>query len=550
MNWLLLSRHLGLLGILVGGAMVFSLPWAFPVFGQTSDFERDGFHGLIISIAVSVVSGGILFAAGHREKGMILRKEALAIVGLGWLYAGLLGALPFLFSNTLRHSGDRVVRMSVPDAVFESISGFTTTGASVLTQLESPGGSDDVSLLNPEPADPSPISAPVPRKLVPRCIMFWRSFTHWLGGMGIIVLFVAVLGQLGAGGKALMRREVPGPISEAVRPRVRETALTMWAIYVGLSVLLSIVYWCEGMTVFNALCHTFGTLATGGFSTWNSSLGHYGATVQWTTVVFMIIAGTNFNLYYLMLTHPYGRKHQRFRARLQPLLRDPEYRLYLTIIATVAVLLAASLWSGRLYGTVEETLRHALFATVTIMTTTGYGTEDFDQWSNFCRAVLLALMFVGGCAGSTGGGVKVVRFLLFARILKLEVESAFRPNVIRPLRIAGVNLDPGLRHEVIVYFSFVMLIFVSSWVLLLAIEPGAPWDHAHSGGTQLIDCASAVASSLNNIGPGLGAVGPSMNYAEFAPQSKLLLALLMLLGRLELFAILVLFIPSFWRTHR
>ncbi len=552
MNWLLLCRNLGLLGILVGGSMTFSLPWAFPAFGQTGLFEADGFRGLLIAIAVSVGSGGILFGVGRREKGIILRKEALAIVGLGWLYAGLLGALPFLFSHTLRHEGDRIVPMSVPDAVFESISGFTTTGASVLTHLEAPRVEDDLAVLDPSelhPEDES-LASVAPTKLVPRCIMFWRSFTHWLGGMGIIVLFVAVLGQLGAGGKALMRREVPGPISEAVRPRVRETALTMWAIYVGLSVVLSIIYWLEGMTFFDSLCHTFGTLATGGFSTWNSSLGHYGAVIQWTTILFMLLAGTNFNLYYLMLTRQHGGAKRSLVDRLRPLIRDPEYRLYLTIIVVVTLLLSASLWSHRTYGSAEETVRHSLFSAVTVMTTTGYGTEDFDQWSNTCRALLLALMFVGGCAGSTGGGIKVVRFLLFARILKLELENAFRPNVVRPLRIAGVNLDHGLRHEVIVYFSFMLLIFVSSWLLLMTIETGAPWDHTTSGGHQLIDCASAVASSLNNIGPGLGAVGPSMNYSQFAPQSKLLLALLMLLGRLELFAILVLFIPSFWRTHQ
>ena len=191
MNWLILCRNLGLLGILVGGSMVFSLPWAFPALGQTSTFESDGFRGLLVAIGVSVGSGGILFGVGRREKGMILRKEALAIVGLGWLYAGLLGALPFLFSQTLRHDGDEIVPMSVPDAVFESISGFTTTGASVLTHLEAPSVGDDLAVE----------AEAAPAKLVPRCIMFWRSFTHWLGGMGIIVLFVAVLGQLGAGGR-------------------------------------------------------------------------------------------------------------------------------------------------------------------------------------------------------------------------------------------------------------------------------------------------------------------------------------------------------------
>ena len=536
MNWLLLCRMLGLLGMLVGGSMLFSLPWAFPACGQTDTFENDGFRGLVGSIVISLAVGGGLYFVGRRERDGILRKEALAIVGLGWLLVGLLGSLPFLLSGASRHSGDVIVPMTIPDAIFESISGFTTTGASVLTHLEAPPvGTDDAN---------------APRKLVPRCIMFWRSFTHWLGGMGIIVLFIAVLGQIGAGGKALMRREVPGLISETVRPRVRETAIVMWAIYVGLSVIQALLLWLEGLTFYDSLCHTFGTVATGGFSTWNASLGHYTKpVVQWTVLVFMILAGTNFNLYFLLLTGNRSQREQASRwSRLGPLLRDPEFRLYLTIISAATVLLGFSLWRNAQYESSEEILRHSAFAAVSIMTTTGFGTEDFDQWSGFSRGLLVGLMFVGGCSGSTGGGIKVVRFLLFARILKLELENAFRPNVVRPLRIAGVNLENTLRHDVIVYFSFMLLIFVSSWLLMLAIEPGRPWqDTGHE--SQLLDSATAVAATLNNIGPGLGAVGPTMNFSLLAPQTKLLLSLLMLMGRLELFAILVLFVPSFWKTQ-
>lgn len=537
MNWLLLCRMLGLLGLLVGGSMVFSLPWAFPVCGETDIFEAEGFRGIVASIVISSLVGGGLFLAGRRETGVVLRKEALAIVGLGWLLAGLLGSLPFLLSGVQRHQGDEIVPIGVADGIFESISGFTTTGASVLTHLEAP----------PRGAP----SAESPPKLIPRCVMFWRCFTHWLGGMGIIVLFVAVLGQLGAGGKALMRREVPGPISEAVRPRVRETAITMWAIYVGLSVILSIVLYLEGMSVYDALCHTFGTMATGGFSTWNSSVGHFhSATIEWTIIGFMILAGTNFNLYYMAIT-PVNLPGEKVAKRgwFEPFLKDPEFRLYLTILATATVLLALGLWRDGHYETLAEIIRHSAFMSVSITTTTGFGTEDFDQWSSFSRALLFGLMFVGGSAGSTGGGIKVVRFLLFARILKLEAENAFRPNVVRPLRIAGVNLDKTLRHEVVVYFSFMLLIFVASFLLLTAIEPGGPWMHTDGHDMELIDCASAVAATLNNIGPGLGAVGPTMNYSLFAPQSKLLLSLLMLIGRLEIFAILVLFMPSFWKTQ-
>lgn len=538
MNWLLLCRMLGLLGMLVGASMLFSLPWAFPVCGQTPEFEANGFWGLIQAIVISVGLGGALFLTGRRDQSAILRKEALAVVGLGWLLAGLLGALPFLLSGTQRHAGESVIQMTIADCVFESISGFTTTGASVLTHLEAPGPDADET---------------TPPKLVPRCILFWRCFTHWLGGMGIIVLFVAILGQLGAGGKALMRREVPGPISETVRPRIRETAVAMWLIYVGLSALLTVILMLEGMTSYDALCHTFGTMATGGFSTWNASLGHYDSSViEWTVLLFMIFAGTNFTLYYLMLTAGRSTSGTRtpLRARLQPLYRDPEYRLYLSILLVATILLTASLVKNSHYDTFAETIRHAAFSAVSITTTTGFGTADFDQWSDFSRALLIGLMFVGGCAGSTGGGIKVARFLLFSRILKQEVETAFRPNVVRPLRVAGVNLDKSLRHEVCIYFCLVLVIFVASWLLLAAIEPGDAWANQEGGSrTQLLDSASAVAATLNNIGPGVGAVGPTMNYAQFAPQSKLLLSLLMLLGRLELFAILVLFVPSFWKTQ-
>lgn len=553
MNWLLLCRMLGMLGMLVGGSMVFSLPWAFPLFGETEQFETDGFQGLVGSILISVLSGVILYRIGRRERSSILTREALAIVGLGWLFAGLLGALPFVLSGTMRHDGDKVVPVTIPDAIFESISGFTTTGASVLTHLESPPPRDSVI------GDEIVLDAdqkPHPEKLVARCIMFWRCSTHWLGGMGIIVLFVAILGQLGAGGKALMKREVPGPISETVRPRVQETAAVMWMIYVGLTVLLTGILVLEGMSIFDALCHAFGTLATGGFSTYNASLGHFqSAAIEWTVIVFMLLAGTNFTLYYLVLIDGKkkpNREKRNWLQRLRPFYADPEFRLYLGILSVASLLLSISLLRNNLYESPAEAVRHAVFASVSVMTTTGFGTEDFDQWSNFSRSLLVALMFVGGCAGSTGGGIKVIRFLLFARVLRLELESAFRPNVIRPLRIAGVSLDDKLRHEVIVYFSFVLLISVSSWLLLVAIEPPDQWVGSGPGGSngnQLLDSATAVAATLNNIGPGLGNVGPAMNYAKFAPQSKLLLSLLMLMGRLELFAILVLFVPSFWRTQ-
>ncbi len=525
MNWLLLFRMLGLLAALVGGSMIFSLPWAFPACGQTETFEINGFYGLLGSIICSLAVGGSLAWIGRKASNApMLRKEALAIVGLGWLLAGVLGALPFLLSGTETTTAGNgetpnVIRVGVTDALFESISGFTTTGASVLTHLEA----DD------DPDTPK----------VPRCILFWRSFTHWLGGMGIVVLFVAILRRLGAGGKALLRGEVPGPMSETVRPRVQQAAMVMWAIYVAISLLLAVVLVIEGMSVFDSLCHTFGTMATGGFSTHNASVGAFDSGwIDWTIVLFMIAAGTNFSLYHLALS-----KRRVWRT----FFRDTEFRVYLALLVISTLSLATVVHFSHGGDSLLTSLREAAFQATAIMTTTGFTTADFDTWTGFPQGLLLLLMFIGGCAGSTGGGLKVVRFILFAKIVRLEIEQAFRPNVVRPLRLAGVAIDKAQRHQVVVYFCLVLLIFIISWMLLLVIQPGSPWQGHESD--RLIDTASAVAATLNNIGPGLGVFGPTHNYAFLAPQSKILLSVLMLLGRLELFAILVLFIPSFWRSR-
>jgi len=520
MNWRLLSRMLGLLALLVGGSMAFSLPWAFPLLGEVEQFESAGFWGLVGAMGISLMLGTSLYLTGRKEDGAILRKEALAVVGFGWMLAGILGALPFLLSGAERAPG---IVMHPIDALFESISGFTTTGASVLTNLEDP-------------------------IVVPRCVMFWRSFTHWLGGMGIIVLFVAILRQAGAGGKALMKREVPGPITEAVRPRVQETAMLMWSIYVGLSAIETLILWLQGLSPFDALCHTFGTMATGGFSTWNSSVGHFGGgKVEWTILVFMVLAGANFTLYYLALKRP---AVGGFFSRFKPFVTDPEFRAYIAIIVVATSLLTLALHQRGLYPHWTVAGRHALFNTISVMTTTGFGTEDFTRWGEFSKAILLILMFVGGCAGSTGGGIKVIRIVLFVKSLRLEIERAFRPNVVRPLRIGDVPVDDNVRRDVTVYFGLIILVFVVAWLGLVAIEPDSTWElKGHSTDEKLIDCASAVAATLNNIGPGIGIVGPASNYTDFTLAGKSLLTVLMLLGRLELFAILVLMLPSFYRNQ-
>ena len=554
MNLRLVSKMLGVVAVLIGVTMIFSLPWAHPGLGvraqlathPSAEFEKVGFLSLLGSVAVCFAVGALFYGYGRKGSGRLYRKEAMAVVGMSWVLATILGALPFWFSDTL----------SVVDSLFESQSGFSTTGATVITDLENPS-------------------------LVPHCILFWRSSTHFLGGLGIIVLFVVLLGQ-GSAGKALMRAEMPGPTKEGSTSRMQHTAWLFAAIYCALNVLLTIILKLFGLSLFDAFCHAFGTLATGGFSTYNASLGHFNSPlIDSTIIVFMVLAGTNFTLLYLLLMR-------------QPmkLLVDVEWRTYMSVIVGVTILVVCIGLYREDFGGFSEALLDGLFQVVSIVTTTGYGTADFDSWNSFGRGVLLLLMFVGGCAGSTGGGMKVIRHVLFQKIIWLEIEQAYRPTVVRPLRLGGKLVeDQDLRKNILVYFGLVLVIFVFSWMFLVATEPESTWGEVAStessdppdpqakaaatraepnglasGDTalpptdpeagqtgeirhKLIDSASAIAATLNNIGPGLGTVGPKENYAHFSWHSKLLFIWLMMLGRLELFSILVLVIPGFWRSR-
>ncbi|WP_146403683.1 TrkH family potassium uptake protein [Planctomycetes bacterium CA13] len=537
--------------MLIGGSMSFALPFAFPAMADrtylpaATAVETAAVTGLLQSMAISVVVGAILWMIGRRHRGgPLYQKEAMAIVGLSWVLATVLGALPFYLSGTQIASGEPITFI---ESMFESQSGFSTTGATVLSDLETPG-------------------------LVPHCILFWRSWTHFLGGLGIVVLFVAILGQ-GSAGKAMMRAEMPGPTKEGSMPRMQHTALVFAAIYIALNAILTVVYLVEGMSLFDSLCHAFGTMATGGFSTYNRSLGRFDSqTIEYTTIVFMILAGTNFTLLYLTLI---GGPSKLFR--------DVEFRTFVgVIVAVTAGIVFFGMQSGDVgFGSIGDSVRNGMFQVVSIITTTGYGTADFDGWNNFGRGILLLLMFVGGCAGSTGGGLKVIRHVLFYNILRHEIEKAHRPRVVRLLRVGGVTVDdPNLAHGILVYFTMILAIFVLSWLLLITFEPNSTWgvvteqaitefeasqpqeaverieeskeeiSELMSEGTideKLLDSASAVAATLNNIGPGLGVVGATQNYSRFSQGAKLLFVWLMMLGRVEVFSVLVLIFPSFWR---
>lgn len=542
MNYRLVARLLGIIAWLVGAAMLFSIPWAWPQFGGSRNFEARGVLALVCSVVVCGIVGLVLRQAGRDAERTIYRKEAMAVVGLSWIMATVLGAMPYLLAGVSRGwqqppSEDMVgIPLELPlherivDWMFESQSGFSTTGATVLTNIESP-------------------------VLVPRCILFWRSTTHFLGGLGIIVLFVAILGH-GSAGKALMRAEITGPTKQSQQERMQHTAWAFAGIYCGLNAILAVVLRVEGMPLFDALCHAFGTLATGGFSTKDASLGWFGQhgfngpLIEYTVTAFMVLAGTNFSLLYLVLSGQRGK-----------LWADVEWRTYiLTILLATAAVVASSMVGRQDFDPTNkldvgdellQAVRYGLFQVVSILTTTGFGTHDFDTWSSFAQALLFMLMFVGGCAGSTGGGLKVIRHVLFAKVLRLEIEHSFRPTVVRHVRLGGEPLsDPELRKNILLYFALVSAIFVVSWIVLVLIEPDATWvARGRPIEDKLIDSASAVAATLNNIGPGLGIVGATENYAAFSWPSKLLFTLLMMLGRLELFAILVLFVPAFWRSR-
>ncbi len=528
MDLRLVSRLLGFVALFVGVAMAFSTPWALPPFGAAKRFETHGFFGLLGAIAVSLGTAAVLWRLGRGNKGKLYRKEAIAVVGLSWVLATILGAIPYLLSGTARGLDENgaPVRMNVADAIFEAQAGFSTTGSTVLTDLELP----DLD-------DPERIP------LVPRSILFWRASTQFLGGLGIIVLFVAVLGQ-GSAGKALMRTEMTGPTKEGTTARMQHTAQVFAGIYTGLNVALIALLLVQGVSLFDSLCHAFTTLSTGGFSTYNDSVGHFSSAngynapmIELTFIVFMILGGTNFALLYFVVV-----------GQPRRLLANVEWRVYLAIlfVATIVVAIAGRLTND--FDSTTESIRYSAFNVISVMTTTGFVTHDFNAWNNFARGTLFVLMFIGACAGSTAGGVKVIRPILLMKILWLEIEHAYRPSVVRPLRIGGEAVqDPDLRKNILLYFCLVLVIVVLAWLATIALEPDATWHKAElSSDHKLMDCAGAVAATMNTIGPGLGIVGATRTYADFTSASKLIFAFLMLVGRLELFAVLVLFMPRFW----
>ena len=481
MNLRTVLRLIGVLIFFIGLSMSFSLFWSLYL------GEPDA-GALTLSMGICLLCGGILYGIGWGSQAPVLRREGIAVVGLGWLLAALFGALPFYFSDATD---------TFTDAYFEAMSGFTTTGSTIFTDIE----------------------------VVPLGVLFWRSFIHWLGGMGIVVLFVAILPSLRASGKQLFKSEVPGPAAEVIRPRVSETASLLWRIYVGFSAFLACILYMMGMPIYESLCHTFGTMATGGFSVWNKSIGYYNHVgIEVVILFFMIVAGTNFGLYFQVL-----------KGDWKAIFKDVEWRFFMGLIGGAIVLISADLILRHTYQSGFKAVRYAAFQVVSVVTTTGYGTADFEQWSSFSQLILVALMFVGGCAGSTGGGMKVIRVVVVLKQAYIGVQQVIRPHLVRTLKINQVPVENDVRDAILIFFCISLTLILFGSLALTAM------------GVDLMTSVTAVITALNNIGPGLGAVGPADNFASIPLAGKWLLSFCMVLGRLELFAVLVLVMPAFWR---
>ena len=449
-------------------------------------YKEPAINAFILSMAITSLSGLLLWKS-FPSKEPIGHKEGFAIAALGWILAAGFGALPFLFAGTFP---------SFIDAYFESMSGFTTTGATVLVPIEGN----------------------------PYAILFWRDFIQWLGGMGIIVLVVAILPALGAGGMQLFKSEVPGPEPDRLKPRIKETAKLLWGVYILFSVLQVACLYFTGMSLFDALTHMFGTMPTGGFTPRNLSVGAYDNPVfENIMILFMFIAGANFTLHYKAL-----------HGNLKSLFKDREFLFYSGVILFSILAIATEL-RFYIYNSIFTALRYASFQVVSIATTTGFVTADYDVWPAFSKSVLLILMFIGGCAGSTGGAIKNIRVLLLMKQAYREFRKLIHPQAISPIRLGDKVVSEGVMRNITGFFFLYIFIFVISSFIMTIL------------GLDIVSAMGSVAATLGNVGPGLGLVGPVQTYAFIPPLGKIVLTICMLLGRLEIYTVLILVIPEFWR---
>ncbi len=479
-NLKIIFRTLGALLLIEGIFMLACIPMSVL-------YCHEKCYALLISGLITAAVGGVVLLLTKKNlKKNIGKREGYIIVSTTWIVISLFGTLPFMLSGAIP---------SFTDAFFETISGFTTTGASILTDIEA----------------------------LPKGILFWRSMTHWVGGMGIIVLSVAILPALGIGGMQLYAAEMPGPTKDKLHPRITQTAKRLWGIYVLFTIVETILLMSGGMDLFDALCHTFGTVATGGFSTQNTSVAGYSPFIQYVIIFFMILAGTNFTLHYMAL-----------HGKIRKVWQNEEFRnfIYLIVFTGLAITFTLTFTSDLPFGTA---FRKSLFQVVSIITTTGYITDNYLLWPGSMWFIIFLLMFVGGMAGSTAGGIKVMRQLLLFKNSALELKRLIHPQAIIPVRLSGKPVSQEIIYKIMAFFLIYIFIFAFGALVMTLLG---------------LDYQSAIGASiatLGNIGPGLGQVGPVGNYAAIPVFGKWFLSLLMLLGRLELFTVLILISPTFWR---
>ncbi len=479
----LVFRVIAVILLVVTAFMLTSVGWAL-WYGESGTIRA------FLLTALFVTVPAVLFLrVGTPPDQDVSTRDGFLMVSLGWLAVSLVGAVPFYLSGAIP---------SFPDAFFETISGFTTTGASILTDIES----------------------------LPRSMLYWRSLTHWLGGMGIIVLAVAIFPILGIGGLQLIKAEAPGPSVDKLTPKIAGTAKILWITYVALSALETLLLYFGGMDLFDSLTHTFGTMATGGFSPRAAGVGHYNsAYIDAVITVFMVLAGINFVLYFKLIT-----------GRFRSLHRDTELKSYLAIFFAATAVIAIGLYGDR-FSTVGESLRYASFQAASILTTTGYATDDFALWPMLPQAVLFALMFVGGCSGSTGGGIKVIRVVTMLKQGWNEMRFLVYPRGVFRIR---VNREV-LRKNVVYAISGFVVLYLFIIVLTTVVVAAA--------GEDILTSLSTALVTLGNIGPGFGRVGPALNYAFYPDWIKLYLGFIMVMGRLEIYTVLILLTPRFWRQQ-
>lgn len=481
MRWHYVMRSVGAITVCISLTMLFPLSFSI-YYGDGSTWP------LIQSIVLALSAGLTIFFVFRRfNQPRMSHRNAIAIVTLGWIAATVIGALPFFLSGTFD---------TFTDCIFESISGFSTTGSSVLADIER----------------------------VPRGILMWRSLTHWLGGMGIIVLSLAILPFLGLGGMQLYKAEAPGPSPDKLTPRIRDTASALWRVYLLFTLVMIILLMFGGMDVFDAICHTFGTLATGGFSTRNLSIAYYNsAYIDTVITIFMLLSGINFALHFQMLS---GKSRFMFS--------DPEFRFFIAVVSVLICVTTFSLYQTT-YPSLTQSFRYAAFQVSSIITTTGYATADFEIWPVLPQCILLFCMFLGSCAGSTGGGMKCMRIMLLLKQSYLELFRMIHPHAVTQVKFGKRLVTEDIVKGMWGFFIIYLGLFILSSLLLTAMQ------------IDLITSFSAVAACIGNIGPGLGSVGPTNNFAHLPLGAKWVLSFCMLLGRLEIYTVIILFVPEFWR---